>query len=60
MSKALVLFGLVLAQPSAPPPYQIAGAYWTPPPSAAQYTINGPVMQPERAMFVIAAAVPTN
>lgn len=52
MIKALVV-AFVLTQP-APPPYQIAGAYWTPPPSASQYVIPGPVAGIERLMFRIA------
>ena len=57
MNEALTLFALVTAQMTPPPPYQLAGAYWTPPTSAAQYTIPGDVRQPEYRMFVIASAV---
>lgn len=55
MKAIAIAFALSTNVTPAPPPYQIAGAYWAPPPSTAQYTIAGRVQQPERAMFVIVA-----
>lgn len=50
--KALAI-AFVLSTQVSLPPYQIAGAYWTPPASKAEHVIVGAVEQPERRMFVI-------
>lgn len=50
--KALAIAFVMSTQVSLPP-YQIAGAYWSPPTSKAEHVIVGDVQMPERRMFVI-------